>query len=274
MISALMLGKDAIALTHRVAPHDRVYVRPASDQPHTWEIFLLRSSLAAQHAQGPEEHTLRVVLDHQGAQLLESPGLAGADKAHNSIILPGKNQHQIVFRPQASADHSLTLSLDSERMKALHPTAVETASGWALAWLREDTGRVSLEVATISHAQWLDHGARGKIERRRVAEVWTALDPASLALAAPSIASVGDRFAIVWREHRGPVPSVYLKTLNAVGMIEGPELRVSSRGVPAERIAPVIASRPNGDWACVFSEIRDGVSTVCLAYSLHNQHQS
>ncbi len=171
-------------------------------------------------------------------------------------------QHQLLFHPDTS--RTITLALDASRMRILHPVAIEIFDGWALAWLREDTGRVSLEVTTITKRQWLD-SSFVQPERRRVAEVWTSLDPHALRCAAPAIAPLGDGFAVAWREERGPVPGVYMQTLSAIGLIEGREIRVSTRGVAVEKFAPVLASHDRVEWACAYVERYEETLCVRLA---------
>jgi hypothetical protein len=152
----------------------------------------------------------------------------------------------------------LEITLESPRVRVFAPTACRTEGGWLAAWLREDTGRVSLEVAAP---------VRGGIERRRVAEVWTALDPKALAAAAPCMAPRrGGGVWLAWREERGPKAAVYLKGLDASGRAEGDEVRVSTRGEAAEPVAPALAVDPRGRWLCAFAERRGSVARVSLAH--------
>ncbi len=159
---------------------------------------------------------------------------------------------------QVLAPTAVDLPSENSRMRLLAPTACRIEGGWLAAWLREDTGRVSLEVGV---------SVRGVVERRRVAEVWTALDPRALAVAAPRIAPRrGGGVWLAWREERGPKAGVYLKALDASGRADGAEVRVSTRGLVAEAVAPALCVDPSGRWWCAFAERRAAGSTVCLAH--------
>jgi hypothetical protein len=153
------------------------------------------------------------------------------------------------------------IALENSRVRAHEPVACRTGGRWMAAWLREDTGRVSLEVATVTN-----HTGRPAVERRRVAEVWTATHAKALAVAQPTIAPrPGGGLWIAWREERGPLAAVYLRALDADGRADGSEVRVSSRGLAADPVAPALTVDPSGRWACAFSERRAAGPTVCLA---------
>ncbi|MDP3276233.1 MAG: hypothetical protein Q8Q09_13620 [Deltaproteobacteria bacterium] len=154
--------------------------------------------------------------------------------------------------------HTTRFALESTRIRAIHPAVCAVNGRWFAAWLREDLGRVSIEVATLH---------KGRVERRRVAEVWTSLDPVELALAAPQIASRPNGGVwLAWRESRGNLPAIYLRALDPLGRHDGPEHRLSTRGVAAANTRFALASNHRGGWACLFAEPRENLQTVCLAW--------
>lgn len=236
-----------------------VHSEPVGDQAG-WTV--VATSEGTNRAQSQTfTHTTDGTLVHQEVQ--------SSTVAAESVkqIFSEKSQHEIDFHPDDS--RVLTVSLDAPRMKLVHPTCTEIGQGWALAWLRIDTGRVSLEVTTITYEQWANPRFT-QPERRRVAEVWTALDAIALSVAAPTITAHGEGFLVAWREQRGPVPSVYLQALDGVGRIAEKELRVSTRGVAADAVRPALASNKRNEWACAFGETVGGVERVRLATAMQS----